>query len=105
MNQIAGVTDLQRNFKRMFDHVTTKKSALVLTRKSKPEAVLLPYDEYVRLVQLSESEVTARFDRIMARMRAANARFTDDEVEADLAQASRTTRARRPANKANARRR
>lgn len=98
MNQITGVTELQRNFKRMFDHVTKKKSALVLTRKSKPEAVMLPYDEYLRLVQWRESEVVMRFERIAARMRAANARFTDEDIEADLAQATREIRKNKPKN-------
>lgn len=102
MNQIAGVTELQRNFKRMFDAVTKKKSALVLTRKSRPEAVMLPYDEYLRMVQWRESEIVARFERISARMRAANAHFTDDEIEADLTQAAREIR---KAKRTHARRR
>lgn len=102
MNQITGVTELQRNFKRMFDHVAKKKTALVLTRKSRPEAVMLPYDEYLRLVQWRESEIVARFERIAAKMREANARFNDAEIEADLTQASREMR---KARRKNARRR
>ena len=90
MNKITGVTELQRNFKRVFDDVTHKKAAHVLTRKSRPEAVLLPYDEYVRLTQLNASEITTRFDQILARMRAANAKFSDEEIDADLRQASKT---------------
>ena len=92
MNKITGVTELQRNFKRVFDEVTREKAAHVLTRKSRPEAVLLPYDEYVRLTQLNASEITMRFERILARMRAANARFADEEIDADLRQATKTVR-------------
>ncbi|MCL4507681.1 MAG: type II toxin-antitoxin system Phd/YefM family antitoxin [Chloroflexi bacterium] len=86
MNKIVGVTELQRNFKHVFDEVTKGKSAHILTRKSRPEAVLMPYEEYLRLAQLSESEVTARFQRILARMRSVNARYSDQEIEHDLAQ-------------------
>ena len=86
MNKIVGVTEFQRNFKHVFDEVTKGKSAHILTRKSRPEAVLMPYDEYLRLSQLSESEVTSRFQRILARMRAVNARYSDEEIEHDLTQ-------------------
>lgn len=92
MNRITGVTELQRNFKRIFDEVVRDKSAHVLTRNSRPEAVILPYEEYVRLIQLSDSEIVARFNRVLARMRSANARFADEEVEADLKQATKVVR-------------
>jgi prevent-host-death family protein len=92
MNKITGVTELQRNFKRVFDEVTKGKASHILTRKSRPEAVLLPYEEYVRLTQLSDSEVAARFNRIAARMRSINAQFADEEVEADLVQATKALR-------------
>jgi len=92
MNKITGVTELQRNFKRVFDEVTREKAAHVLTRKSRPEAVLLPYDEYMRLTQLNASEIATRFNRILARMRAANARFSEEEIDADLQLASKTLR-------------
>lgn len=102
MNRITGVTELQRNFKRVFDEVVKGKSAHVLTRNSRPEAVILPYEEYLRLTQLNDSEVFARFNRILARMRSANSRFADAEVEADLEQASKVVR---KARRSHARRR
>lgn len=102
MYKITGVTELQRNFRRVFDEVTKGKASHVLTRKSRPEAVLLPYEEYLRLAQLSDSEVMTRFNRIMTRMRSINAQFADDEVAADLAQATKTLR---KAKRSHARRR
>jgi prevent-host-death family protein len=90
MNKIVGVTELQRNFKHIFDEVTQEKSAHILTRKSRPEAVLMPYEEYLRLTQLSDSEVTSRFTRILARMHASNAHYSDDEIDADLVQSTKT---------------
>ena len=92
MNKIVGVTEFQRNFRRLFDEVTKGKSAHIFTRKSHPEAVLLPYEEYLRLVQLSDSEITSRINRILARMRAINARHSHAEVESDLVQATKTIR-------------
>jgi prevent-host-death family protein len=111
MNKITGVTDLLRNFKHVFDDVVKEKAAHVLTRNSRPEAVLLPYEEYVRLTNLSESEILARFNQTLTRMKAANAKISDAEIEADLMQATRTIRkvkrtvSARPKRVAHARRR
>ena len=92
MDKIVGVTELQRNFKRVFDDVTKRKSAHILTRKSRPEAVLLPYEEYLRLARLNDSEVTLRFKQMLSRMQSINARFSDEEIESDLTQATKTLR-------------
>lgn len=84
MQQIVGVTELQRKFRSFFDQVVTKRTPIVLTRGSRPEAVLIPYDEYLRLQALSESEVLARFDQVWARLAEANAEFSDEEIAADV---------------------
>lgn len=84
MNKIIGVTDLQRRFKSVLDDVGKRGIPYVLTRGSRPEAALVPYDEYQRFQEFQESEILNRFDRLADRMATQNARFSDEEVEADI---------------------
>jgi prevent-host-death family protein len=87
MQKIIGVTELQRRFRAVFDEVVKKQIPYVLTRGSRPEAVLIPYTEFQRLQALQEQEVLARFDQLAARMAAQNAAATEEEVAAEVAAA------------------
>ncbi len=84
MQQIIGVTELQRKFRSFFEDVVSKRIPLVLTRGSRPEAVLIPYEEYLRFQQMQESEVLARFDKVWNRLAQLNATVGDDELAADI---------------------
>lgn len=84
MQKIIGVTELQRQFRSFFDDVVRKRTPIVLTRGSRPEAVLLPYEDYQRFQQMQESEVLARFDQVWNRLAQLNASFTDEEIAADI---------------------
>ena len=92
MNQIIGVTELQRRFRSVFDDVTKKGIPYVLTRGSKPEAVLLPYEEYVKYKKLSDEEADQKFDAMVNRLSKLNAKFPDEEVSADVEEASQEVR-------------
>jgi prevent-host-death family protein len=92
MNKIIGMTELQRHFKQIFDDVTKHQSVYTLTRRSRPEAVLLPYEQYLRLVRPNNTDVTLRFKQMLSRMQSINARFSDEEIESDLTQATKTLR-------------
>jgi prevent-host-death family protein len=48
MQKIVGETELQRRFRSFFEEVVSKHIPLVLTRGSRPEAVLIPYEDYLR---------------------------------------------------------
>lgn len=87
MNKIVGVTELQRRFKSIFDEVVDRGIAYILTRGSRPEAALLPYDEFLRYQEFQEKEILGRFDRLVERMAAQNERFSEEEVEADVREA------------------
>lgn len=87
MNKVIGVTMLQRNFRAIFDEVAHNKISYVLTRGSRPEAVLIPYEDYLRFQQLREQEVLERFDRLLAKMAEVNACWSEEEVAHDLAEA------------------
>ncbi len=84
MQQIVGVTELQRRFRSFFDQVVRKRTSIVLTRGSRPEAALIPYEDYLRFQQMQENEVLARFDRVWDRLAEVNATFSDEEVAADI---------------------
>jgi prevent-host-death family protein len=84
LQQIIGVTELQRKFRSFFEGVVRKRTALVLTRGSRPEAVLIPYEDYLRFQQMQESEVLARFDKVWDRLAEINASISDDELAADI---------------------
>ena len=84
MNKIIGVTELQRRFKNVLDEVVKRGIPYILTRGSRPEAALVPYNEFQRYQEFQEREILSRFDRLVERMAAQNERFSEEEVEADV---------------------
>lgn len=84
MQKIIGVTELQRQFRGFFEDVVRKGTPLVLTRGSRPEAVLIPYEDYLRFQQMQESEVLAHFDQVWNRLAQVNASYSDEEIAADI---------------------
>jgi prevent-host-death family protein len=84
MQIIVGVTELQRRFRSFFDEVVRKRTPVVLTRGSRPEAVLIPYEDYLRFQQMQEQEVLARFDQVWDRLDSLNAGYSDAEISADI---------------------
>lgn len=84
MHRIIGVTELQRRFRSIFDQVAKENIPYVLTRGSRPEAALIPYDEFLRFQALEEQQVLARFDRLVARMTEQNAGVDEEKVSADV---------------------
>ena len=84
MQQIIGVTELQRRFRTFFDQVVRKHTSVILTRGSRPEAALIPYEDYLRFQQMQESEVLASFNKVWNRLAEVNANFSDDEIAADI---------------------
>jgi prevent-host-death family protein len=87
MQKTVAVTDLGERFRAVFDEVTEDHVPYVVTRGQQPEAVLVPYDEFQRLLKSSEGEVLRRFDEVRARIRERTARFSDEEIAADVAAA------------------
>ncbi len=55
-----------------------------MTRGSHPETVLIPYEDYLRYQQMTESEVLANFDKVWERLGALNAEFSEEEIAADI---------------------
>ena len=94
MNSIIGVTDLQRRFRPVFDEVARGERSYVLTRGSRPEAALIPYEDYLRFQKLQEEQVLVRFDQLLTRLSRQNAAYRDDEIAADLRAGDRELKVR-----------
>jgi prevent-host-death family protein len=97
--QIIGVTELQRQFRMVFDKVAKKGIPYILTRGSRPEAVLISYEEYLRYQALNEPNEQKRFDLLLKRMQVLNEDIPDDELEADIEVATQEVRARKRSSK------
>ena len=87
MQRIIGVTELQRRFRAVFDEVAKERVSYVLMRGSRPEAALIPYEEFLRFQALREQDLLARFDQLVARMAEQQANVTEEEVADDVATA------------------
>jgi len=83
MQKIIGVTELQRNFRTVFDDVSMGHH-YVLTRGSRPEAALIPYEDFRRYLEMREKEVLANFDRVRKRLAELNTEYDVEEITADI---------------------
>ena len=92
MQKIIPVTELQRKIRPFFEDVVRKRTPLVLTCSSRPEAVLIPYEDYLRFEQMQESEVLAHFDRVWNRLAEVNTATSEDEIAADIQMALKQIR-------------
>lgn len=92
MQKIIGVTDLQRRFRTIFEEVARQRVPYVLTRDSRPEAALIPYEDFVRFQKWQEDEVLARFDALTARLADQTKQLGDEDVARDVDAALREIR-------------
>ena len=87
MQKSIGIAELRRRFGAVLDEVVRGRVPYILERGDRPEAALIPYEDYARFQQFQEQDVLARFDRLLARMAEQNAGYGEDEVAADIAAA------------------
>jgi prevent-host-death family protein len=89
MHRTIRIPDLQQSFREVLEEVKKEHIPYVLTDDSRPEAVLVPYDEFLKLQRFREAEVLTRFDELWARMGRHTAEISEEEVEEDIAAARR----------------
>lgn len=87
MQKTVAVAELGKRFRAVLDEITEDHLPYVVTRDQKPEAVLVPYAEFQRLLKNSDDAVLQRFDALRARIRERTANFTEEEIAADVAAA------------------
>jgi prevent-host-death family protein len=84
MDQIIGITELQNRFRAVFEDVTKNRIPYILTRGNKPQAVLIPYEEYLKYKKFSDEEANHKFDAMQKRLGVLNAKYSDEEVQSDV---------------------
>ena len=84
IERVIGVTELQRHFRKVLDEVVHEGTPYVLTRGSRPEAVIVPYEEFNAYRRSREAEILRRFDELVERMAARNAQYSEEEIAADI---------------------
>lgn len=87
MEKTVAAAELGERFRAVFDEVTEDHLPYVVTRGQQPEAVLVPYAEFQRLVKNSDEAVLRRFDEVRARIRERIAAFSEEDIAADVAAA------------------
>ncbi len=87
MEKTVAVAELGERFRAVFDEVTEDHLPYIVTRGREPEAVLVPYAEFQRLVKNSDEAVLRRFAEVRARIRERTAGFSEEDVAADVAAA------------------
>lgn len=99
MQKRVGVAELAGRLRTVLDEVAREQVTYVLESNGRPEAAVIPYEEFLRLQRLAERERQRleRWDRSRARLAAANAHFTDEEIDADVRAAIAEVRAERRA--------
>jgi prevent-host-death family protein len=93
MDKTIDVQELQKDVDRVVEEVTQAHTPYILTRASQPMAVMIAYEDYVKL--LPPNEVWARFKERWAALGERNIQYSEEEVEADLESATRELRERR----------
>lgn len=84
MPKTVAVAELGERFLAVLDEVAADHVPYVVTREQRPEAVVVPYEEFQRYLRHSESEIVRRFDDARARIHLRTAPFSEDEISADV---------------------
>ena len=93
MSKTIDVAELQKDIEHVIEEVTATKVPYVLTRNDKPSAVVISYEDYIKM--LSREEIIARFNESWAKIGERNAKYSEEEVAADLELATKEIRERR----------
>lgn len=65
MTQIVNITQARNEISALVSTVSQQKKSVVIVRDSKPEAVLIPYDTFLRGQEEQEKEWDTRFERLL----------------------------------------
>lgn len=87
MQKTVAFAELGERFRAVFNEVTEHHVPYLVTRGQLPEAVLVPYDQFQRLLSDSDNEVLRRFDEVRARIRERTSGISEEEIAADVAAA------------------
>ena len=84
MQKVIGVTELQKQFRAVFNDVAQENHSYVLIRGSRAEAALIPYDSFQRFLAFQEQEILLKFDRLAEQVADYNVEYSDEEMANDI---------------------
>ncbi|HYN19473.1 MAG TPA: type II toxin-antitoxin system Phd/YefM family antitoxin [Thermoanaerobaculia bacterium] len=84
MHKTIRTAELEQDLRSVLREVAESHVSCVVTDQDEPEAVLVPYDEYLKFQKLQQKGVWERIDRLRERMAQQNAGLTDEEIAADV---------------------
>lgn len=90
--QIISTTQIQRNLSSILNYL---EEPVVVVRDSKPEAVLMPYDDYTQLAKESRVELARRIKQSLAGIRSEFASTSEKNLNRLIEQAKIYARHRR----------
>ena len=65
MEKIIGITETRTKIKKIIDSISDKDEAFIITRDSKPEAVIISYGTYLKTKELMEESWKYRFEKTL----------------------------------------
>ena len=89
---IVSTTDLQRNMRQILTRLNDSNEPLIVVRDSKPEAVVMRYDEYRRISALEKEQLKQKMMAILADRAKRFRHISDKELDADIKKARRAVR-------------
>ena len=66
MEKIIGITETRTKIKKIIDSISDKDEAFIITRDSKPEAVIISYNNYLKTRELMEENWKYRFEKALS---------------------------------------
>lgn len=70
MSKVIGVTEVRSRLKSILDEVVKQKESFILARGSKPEAVIIPYEDYLSFEERSRRLWNEHFDAALKKSQA-----------------------------------
>ncbi|MHB1335396.1 MAG: type II toxin-antitoxin system Phd/YefM family antitoxin [Candidatus Humimicrobiaceae bacterium] len=65
MEKIIGITETRTKIKKIIDSISDKDEAFIITRDSKPAAVIMSYNNYLKTKELMEENWKYRFEKAL----------------------------------------
>ncbi len=65
MEKIIGITETRTQIKKIIDTISDKGESFIITRDSKPQAVIISYDNYLKSKELMEENWKYRFEKTL----------------------------------------
>jgi prevent-host-death family protein len=65
VEKIIGITETRTQIKKIIDTISDKGESFIITRDSKPQAVIISYDNYLKTKELMEENWKYRFEKTL----------------------------------------